>query len=102
MERSCVSLSLKSTIKEVSFMSKKKDLLQRRTDKQKKDIALTYDKNECFVLRNSIVYLTYLLDYNTVTDRNIFEVLSWILGNKFKKLEKKLFDIMRPLQNRTF
>jgi len=91
-----VAYSLNKINKGVSYMSKEKDLFQWRMDKLKTDIVSACDKNERFVLRNSIVYLSYLLDHNTISDRNIFEVLSWVLGNKFKKLEKNLFNTISP------
>jgi SpoVK/Ycf46/Vps4 family AAA+-type ATPase len=83
-------------------MVKKKDLFPWGTGKQNNDSASIGDKNERFVLRNSIVYLAYLLDYNTISDKKIFEVLSWVLGNKFKKLEKHLFDIISPKEREEF
>jgi len=83
-------------------MAKKKDLFQWRTGKQNNDSVSTCDKNERFVLRNLIVYLAYLLDSNTISDKKIFEALSWVLGDKFKKLEKHLFDIISPKEREEF
>ena len=74
-------------------MAKSKELFYEKESKPKRDIASILDKDERFVIRNCIVYLERLLVHNTILDKKLFEILTWVLGDKIKNLGKYLFEI---------
>ena len=57
---------------------------------QNKLLRSSTDKNERFVLRHCIAYLESLISPETILHKEIFGVLSWLLGDRLKALEKQL------------
>jgi SpoVK/Ycf46/Vps4 family AAA+-type ATPase len=64
------------------------------SDEVDKFISTNPDKNESFVLRNCIVYLRRLLDFNIPLDKNTLNLLAWILGPDFQEIEKNVVNSM--------
>lgn len=83
-------------------MKKTEQLFIRRTAKPKRNIAVNLDKEERFVLRNCIVYLGYLLGQDTIVDKKFLEIISWLLGDKCKKIEKHLFDALTEKEKKEY
>jgi len=73
-------------------MVKTKQLFRWHKDKPKRNIAIILDKEDRFVVRNCIVYLESILEHDTILDKKYLEMLSWVLGDKFKKIEKYIFN----------
>jgi SpoVK/Ycf46/Vps4 family AAA+-type ATPase len=96
MERSCDRLPPKSrnNKNKGEYMVKTKQLFRWHKDKPKRNIAIILDKEERFVVRNCIVYLESILEHDTILDKKYLEMLSWVLGDKFKKIEKYIFNTL--------
>ena len=75
-------------------MTKTKQLFRWHTGNPKRNIAIILDKEERFVVRNCIVYLECILEHDTILDKKFLEILSWLLEDKFRKIEKHLFDVL--------
>ena len=76
------------------YMTKTKQLFRWHTGNPKRNIAIILDKEERFVVRNCIVYLECILEHDTILDKKFLEILSWLLEDKFKKIENHLFDVL--------
>ena len=76
------------------YMAKTKQLFRWHTGNPKRNIAIILDKEERFVVRNCIVYLECILEHDTILDKKVLEILSWLLGDKLKKIENHLFDVL--------
>ena len=61
---------------------------------QNKLLRSNTDKNERFVLQHCISYLESLISPETILQKKIFVVLSWLLGDRFKPLEKQLCSML--------
>lgn len=61
---------------------------------QNKLLRSNTDKNERFVLQNCIAYLNALISPETILHKEIFGVISWILGDKFRRVEKQLCSML--------
>ena len=62
--------------------------------RQKKILCSSTDKNERFVLQNCIAYLETLISPETILNKEILGVISWILGAKFRQVEKRLCGML--------
>jgi SpoVK/Ycf46/Vps4 family AAA+-type ATPase len=96
MERSCDRLPPKyeNNKNKGEYMVKTEQLFRWHKDKPKRNIAIILDKEERFVVRNCIVYLESILEHDTILDKKYLEMLSWVLGDKFKKIEKYIFNTL--------
>lgn len=75
-------------------MAKATQWVRLNKNKSKRNIANVLDKEERFVVRNCIVYLESILAHDTIVDSKYLEMLSWVLGDKFKKIEKYIFNTL--------
>ena len=71
---------------------------------QNKLLRSNTDKNERFVLQNCIAYLNALISPETILHKEIFGVISWILGDKFRRVEKQLCSMLskKELEQRQY
>jgi len=61
---------------------------------QNKLLRSSTDKSERFVLQHCIAYLESLISSETILQKEIFGVLSWLLGDKFRLVEKRLCSML--------
>lgn len=61
---------------------------------QNKLLHSSTDKNERFVLLHCIAYLESLISPETILHKEIFGVLSWLLGERFRPIEKQLCSML--------
>jgi SpoVK/Ycf46/Vps4 family AAA+-type ATPase len=65
-----------------------------KSNRNIKALHVNVDKNECFVLRKCILYLQSLVSAETILDKEIFHILAWVLGDRFKTTEKQLYGML--------